>query len=51
MNELKVLYDTNEVFRLYVDKFALCYHLDAEEALQYSIVQSVSECYAPNKVG
>lgn len=51
MNDLKTLYDTNEWFQLYVDKFAFSYHLDIEEALGYSMVKIVSKCYTPNKVG
>ena len=51
MRDLKTLYDTNEVFQLYVDKFACSYHLGIEEALEYSMVRLVSECYTPNKVG
>ena len=50
MKDLKTLYNTNESFQLYVDKFANAYHLDVDDALTFSMVLSVSEAYTPNKV-
>lgn len=51
MNDLRTLYDTNKMFQLYVNKFALSYQLNVDKALCYRMVKLVSATYTPNKVG
>lgn len=37
--------DQDDRFSNYVKKFANCYHITYEEALQHRMVQNVKECY------
>ncbi|MDD6194104.1 MAG: hypothetical protein PUB19_04285 [Lachnospiraceae bacterium] len=41
--EIKELYDTNEKFRRYVDRFVRCKSITADQALSYRVVMDVAE--------
>ena len=49
MKDLNNFYDTNEDFKLYVDRYCQTYKLDKKTALQHELVRLVAECYKKNE--
>ena len=51
MSDIKNLYDGNENFRRYTDRYAAEFGLSTEEALKHSVVRNAAEYYKDAEKG